>query len=235
MSEQLSAREAFDNATYKQAADKIRQILSAIRNNPASSAKRWVWELMQNAKDIPNRFGKVSIEIDLMSENKLQFRHNGNPFVINNITGLIRQVSSKNSLNSDEETTGKFGTGFICTHLLSDVIDVEGILNYDTYRKFRLSLDRSGRSSEELIPRIREVEKAFYNPEIYFEEIPNYEVNRVENDFDTVFTYHLTSKEKLESAQAGLNDLINTLPITLVTQSKKSSRFMLLTELQRQM
>lgn len=221
MSEQLSAREAFDNATYKQAADKIRQILSAIRNNPASSAKRWVWELMQNAKDIPNRFGKVSIEIDLMSENKLQFRHNGNPFVINNITGLIRQVSSKNSLNSDEETTGKFGTGFICTHLLSDVIDVEGILNYDTYRKFRLSLDRSGRSSEELIPRIREVEKAFYNPEIYFEEIPNYEVNRVENDFDTVFTYHLTSKEKLESAQAGLNDLINTLPITLVTQSKK--------------
>lgn len=83
MSEQLSAREAFDNATYKQAADKIRQILSAIRNNPASSAKRWVWELMQNAKDIPNRFGKVSIEIDLMSENKLQFRHNGNPFVIN--------------------------------------------------------------------------------------------------------------------------------------------------------
>ena len=91
MSEQLSAREAFDNATYKQAADKIRQILSAIRNNPASSAKRWVWELMQNAKDIPNRFDKVSIEIDLMSENKLQFRHNGNPFVINNITGLIRQ------------------------------------------------------------------------------------------------------------------------------------------------
>lgn len=221
MSEQLSAREAFDNATYKQAADKIRQILSAIRNNPASSAKRWVWELMQNAKDIPNRFGKVSIEIDLMSEHELQFRHNGNPFLINNITGLIRQVSSKDSLNSDEETTGKFGTGFICTHLLSDVIDVEGILNYDTYRKFRLSLDRSGRSSEELIPRIREVEKAFYNPEIYFEEIPNYEVNRVESDFDTVFTYHLTSKEKLESAQAGLNDLINTLPITLVTQSKK--------------
>jgi hypothetical protein len=53
MSEQLSAREAFDNATYKQAADKIRQILSAIRNNPASSAKRLVWELMQNAKIFP--------------------------------------------------------------------------------------------------------------------------------------------------------------------------------------
>lgn len=161
MSDKISAREAFDNATYKQAADKIRQILSAIRNNPASSAKRWVWELMQNAKDIPNKYGKVSVEIELISENELQFRHNGNPFGIKNITGLIRQVSSKDSLNSDEETTGKFGTGFICTHLLSDVIDVDGVLNYDTYRKFTLSLDRSGRSSEELMPRIKEVESVF--------------------------------------------------------------------------
>lgn len=135
MSDKISAREAFDNATYKQAADKIRQILSAIRNNPASSAKRWVWELMQNAKDIPNKYGKVSVEIELISENELQFRHNGNPFGIKNITGLIRQVSSKDSLNSDEETTGKFGTGFICTHLLSDVIDVDGVLNYETNPK----------------------------------------------------------------------------------------------------
>ena len=134
----LSAREAFDKATYKQAADKIRQILSAIKNNPASSAKRWVWELMQNAKDIPNKFGKVSIEIELVSKNALRFKHNGNPFAINNITGLIRQVSSKNSLNENEETTGKFGTGFICTHLLSDVIDVNGVLDYNGHRRFVL-------------------------------------------------------------------------------------------------
>lgn len=217
----ISAREAFDNATYKQAADKIRQLLSAIKNNPATSAKRWVWELMQNAKDIPNKFGKVSVEIELISENELQFRHNGDPFVISNITGLIRQVSSKDSLNSDDETTGKFGTGFICTHLLSDVIDVSGILNYNGYRRFTLSLDRSGRSSEELIPRIRNVEAVFLEPEKSFEEIPKYEAERKETDFDTVFTYRLSSMEKLDSAKAGLDDLVNTLPVTLVTQAKK--------------
>ena len=221
MSNNISAREAFDNATYKQAADKIRQLLSAIRNNPATSAKRWVWELMQNAKDIPNKYGKVSVEIELVSENELQFRHNGDPFVINNITGLIRQVSSKDSLNSDEETTGKFGTGFICTHLLSDIIDVSGILNYKGYRRFYLSLDRSGRSSEELMPRIKEVEKVFLEPENHFSDVPNYEGNRNESDYDTVFKYHLTSLEKLDSAEAGLDDLVNTLPITLVTQAKK--------------
>ena len=49
----------------------------------------------------------------------------------------------------------------------------------------------------------------------------NYEQNRPEQSFDTVFTYHLTTQEKQESAVAGLEDLINTMPITLVTQSKK--------------
>lgn len=221
MSEYISAREAFDNATYKQAADKIRQILSAIKNNPASSAKRWVWELMQNAKDIPNKFGKVSVEIELVSESELRFKHNGNPFAINNITGLIRQVSSKSSTNEDEETTGKFGTGFICTHLLSDIIDVNGVLDYNGYRHFELELDRSGRSSEELMPRIRSVEKVFLEPDLHFAATPNYEENRRESDFDTVFIYHLTSNEKFKSATAGLDDLVNTLPITLVTQAKK--------------
>lgn len=220
MSEEISAREAFDYATYKQAADKIRQILSAIRNNPASSAKRWVWELMQNAKDIPNDFGKVSIEIELVSETELRFKHNGNPFKINNITGLIRQVSSKSSTNEDESTTGKFGTGFICTHLLSDIIDVKGILDYNGYRSFNLTLDRSGIKSEDLVPRIRNVENVFLEPELHFPIVSNYGENRNENDFDTVFIYHLTTNEKFKSAVAGLDDLINTLPITLVSQDR---------------
>lgn len=214
-------REIFDDATYKQSADKIRQLLSAIRNNPALSAKRWVWELMQNAKDAPNKYGKVSVEIELVSEWELRFKHNGNPFTVNNITGLVRQVSSKSSVNEDEETTGKFGTGFICTHLLSDVIVVRGILKYKGYRQFELKLDRSGRSSEELMPRIRETEEAFYEPEKHFNEIADYEENRRENDFDTEFIYSLDSDEKFKAAVAGLDDLVNTLPITLVTQAKK--------------
>lgn len=221
MKKELTPREIFDEATYKQAADKIRQLLSAIRNNPALSAKRWVWELMQNAKDAPNKYGKVSVEIELVSDKELRFKHNGNPFTVNNITGLVRQVSSKSSVNEDEETTGKFGTGFICTHLLSDVIVVKGILNYKGYRKFELELDRSGRSSEELMPRIREAEQVFYEPEKHFNKIDGYEENRKENDYDTEFIYSLDSNDKYKAAVAGLDDLVNTLPITLVTQAKK--------------
>lgn len=86
---------------------------------------------------------------------------------------------------------------------------------------FELVLDRSGRSSEELMPRIRDVEEPFYEPEKHFNKIADYEENRKEDDYDTEFIYSLDSNEKYKAAVAGLDDLVNTLPITLVTQAKK--------------
>lgn len=210
---------AYNN--YKLTADKILQLLSQIREDPSASAKRWVWELLQNAKDVPNRFGKVSVEIELVSPDILKFRHNGNCFSTKNITGLVQQVSSKDSQNLEGQT-GKFGTGFICTHLLSDIIDVEGIVAYmGVHRRFAISLDRSGYRSEDLLPRIASTLEDLRHIETTYPIVYNYEANRTEQSFDTVFTYHLTTEEKQKSAIAGLEDLINTLPITLVTQSKK--------------
>jgi hypothetical protein len=40
----------------KLVADKIRQTLLNIRNIPGISTKKWIWELIQNAKDAPNKF-----------------------------------------------------------------------------------------------------------------------------------------------------------------------------------
>ena len=210
---------AYNN--YKLTADKILQLLSQIREDPSASAKRWVWELLQNAKDVPNRFGKVSVEIELVSPDTLIFRHNGDCFSTKNITGLVQQVSSKDSQNLEGQT-GKFGTGFICTHLLSDIIDVKGIVTYmGVHRRFAISLDRSGYRSEDLLPRIASTLEDLRHIETTYPIVDNYEANRTELSFDTVFTYHLTTEEKQKSAIAGLEDLINTLPITLVTQSKK--------------
>lgn len=210
---------AYNN--YKLTADKILQLLSQIREDPSASAKRWVWELLQNAKDVPNRFGKVSVEIELVSQDTLKFRHNGDCFSTKNITGLVQQVSSKDSQNLEGQT-GKFGTGFICTHLLSDIIDVEGIVRYmGIDRRFKIVLDRSGYRSEDLLPRIETTLEELRHIETAYEVVNNYKQNRTEQSFDTVFTYHLTTQEKQESAVAGLEDLINTMPITLVTQSKK--------------
>ena len=210
---------AYNN--YKLTADKILQLLSQIREDPSSSAKRWVWELLQNAKDVPNKFGKVSVEIELVSHDTLKFRHNGNTFTTKNITGLVQQVSSKDSQNKEGQT-GKFGTGFICTHLISDIIDVEGIVRYmGVDRRFAITLDRSGYRSEDLLPRIESTLEELRHIETAYEVVQNYEANRTEQSFDTVFTYHLTTEEKQKSAIAGLEDLVNTLPVTLVTQSDK--------------
>lgn len=206
---------------YKQIADKITQLLDKIHDSQLSD-KRWVWELMQNAKDVPNKYGRVSVLIELW-EDKLVFSHNGDHFTDGNITGLIQQVSSKDSANEGElKQTGKFGTGFITTHLLSNIIDVKGVVknpNTGEFQNFVLTLDRSARKSEDMIESIAsnlEWVKGLDNGN--YQDFPvatNYE-SRTENEYLTSFTYHL-NEDSLKSASIGLSDLINTLPITMVS------------------
>ena len=135
---------------YKLTADKIITTFNTLKNNPYTPSKRWIWELMQNATDVRYINEKISIQI-IREKDKLMFMHNGKYFTIKNIFGLLQQVSSKNSLNLEGQT-GKFGTGFIGTHLLSDTTDIKGILciSDNNFREFKTTLDRSQRSSEEL-------------------------------------------------------------------------------------
>lgn len=202
MNKQMTVDDEIAYNNYKLTADKILQLLSQIREDPSASAKRWVWELLQNAKDVPNRFGKVSVEIELISPETLKFRHNGDCFSTKNITGLVQQVSSKDSQNLEGQT-GKFGTGFICTHLLSDIIDVEGIVSYmGVHRRFDISLDRSGYRSEDLLPRIASTLEELRHIETTYPIVDNYEASRTEQSFNTVFTYHLTTEEKQKIGRA---------------------------------
>ena len=67
----------------------------------------------------------------------------------------------KDRLDEDEatssnipETTGKFGTGFITTHLLSKIINVSGVyFNKDllTFQKFEFCLDWNAKNKTEMI------------------------------------------------------------------------------------
>jgi len=209
---------------YKIIADKIIRILKNIKNEQNVSSRRWLWELIQNATDVKYENEKVSIKITL-EEDKLIFAHNGKYFRIKDIFSLLQQVSSKDSQNLEGQT-GKFGTGFIGTHLLSDVIDINGIIHLEgnDFREFKLSLDRGEQKSEILAKNIQQSIELFYKinekPDI-FKLRPNYLKTRKETDYDTTFTYHLNDEEKRESANKGLNDLINTVPTTLITQNDK--------------
>lgn len=222
MERDLTPEEIEKHNNRKLTADKIQQILSKVMETPTQSSKRWVWELMQNAKDIPNIFGEVSIKIEL-TNNSLKFLHNGNPFSLKNIMGLIQQVSSKDSKNINEEVTGKFGTGFISTHILSRKISVKGLLFHNgIHRKFNILLDRNGDSSEELIPKIKKALEhisQIENNQLFPVEY-NYETNRSEQSFDTCFEYELISEKSKKWANDGIDDLVNTLPQTLITVEK---------------
>lgn len=204
---------------YKLTADKVIQILSAVREERTKSRRRWIWELMQNAKDVPNIFGGVTIEI-ILRDSEFIFSHNGNPFTVENITGLIQQVSSgKPSNGTNRRITGKFGTGFISTHLLSDTVTVKGIVEQSGLlpKAFQFELNRKAEKSEELINYIAaeldKIEKI--EDETIFPTKHNYHSQRKETDFDTVFIYPLENSESKEAAKIGIEDLSSTLPQTL--------------------
>lgn len=66
-------------------------------------------------------------------ENKLIFAHNGDPFRVSDLESLVAQYSSKPEENKTNiETTGKYGTGFITTYILSRKVRIKGLLGLKT-------------------------------------------------------------------------------------------------------
>jgi len=143
------------------AANKIIDMLDKLRKgNNDSSKRRWIWELIQNAKDSVNSTNLVNIAVNFDEVNGIiEFKHNGKLFTTENIVFLIEQVSSKDRQTDDvqaKKTIGKFGTGFLTTHLLSEKVRVSGLLQDDREdaRTFAVDLDRTGRNKQTIIDAI---------------------------------------------------------------------------------
>ncbi|WP_419487361.1 sacsin N-terminal ATP-binding-like domain-containing protein [Chryseobacterium bernardetii] len=185
---------------------------------------RWFWELVQNASDFNT---EVDIEVEL-NENSLIFRHNGQPFKLVDVENLITPDSDKDDSDIDEEYIGRFGSGFISTHVLSSFITVEGIVKDkyldDKYYKFKFDLDRKPYTSKsELIKSIETSENQFrsFHPES--EHVPG--------TFETIFTYDLdkslvSNVSPKEIAKAGIEYSIKVLPLVFAFLPKlKSVKF----------
>lgn len=186
-------------------ATKILQHISRVRDNrDEMQARRFIWELIQNAKDAKYPNVPVRIKVELF-EDKLTFSHTGRPFRVKNILSIINQVSSK--LPDDEETTGQFGTGFVTTHLLSEKVMLTSICqdSYDneelSAKKFEILLDRSGSNQEEIMAAVNNaihiISDLDNSQDILFEE----------NDFNTTFTYQFEQEHCFQTAKQGLDDL----------------------------
>jgi hypothetical protein len=220
----VSYRERFSASEQKAhnrfIATKIHQEMSKLRAGVEASPttpKRWVWELIQNAKDV-NIGGRVRVRIDVDLDDPdahVTFSHNGGAFSAENIRFLIEQVSSKDRTTDSTgrpTTTGRFGTGFLTTHLLSENVLVNGVVKEPglTPRKFELSLDRSGSELEEIIAAVEAAKGSMED----LDDRPPYR-GYADDKFNTSFRYELTDKTGKKVAHAGLKDLDICLPYTL--------------------
>ncbi len=86
------------------------------------SSARAIWELVQNARDLSN---DCEIMISL-SESEFMFAHKGKPFTYDSLCSLVKQVSSEEKEDADNNPVGQYGTGFISTHSFSRIIYIDG-------------------------------------------------------------------------------------------------------------
>ncbi|MBS3030746.1 MAG: hypothetical protein HCA25_00500 (plasmid) [Dolichospermum sp. DET50] len=219
------------------AAQKILEKMRISRMSSTENTKRrWIWELLQNANDkaaIDFPKEQVSIFIELTTK-YINFSHNYSYFTSTNVEGLIRQISSEDKdwgqvdRTQIPKTIGRFGTGFLTTHLLSEQVNVSGVLrseaNNETgnkncyFQKITFPIDRSGRELSNLIKSIND---SFQ----YIEDKLSFLPKARKQDFsafNTSFQYELDEEGK-SIAEIGLDDLENSLPYTLIFVDKIES------------
>jgi hypothetical protein len=135
------------NRIFTGPAKRIIDKLAPMSSHVEAYQKRWFWELLQNACDYNDN---VKIELEINSAtNTLAFRHNGGSFTMNQALNLILPDSDKDD-KEDVDIIGKYGSGFLSTHILSTQIDVSGFLltKQQQEHSFQFTLDRSSREEK---------------------------------------------------------------------------------------
>ncbi|MDP9579740.1 UNVERIFIED_ORG: hypothetical protein J2X74_005614 [Bacillus sp. 1751] len=186
--------------------DELKKIRESSELEKKTIRRRWIWELIQNASDCTPKDKKIDIKVDY-SNKQIVFSHNGLPFSYENLLDLITQISSKQS--SEEKKTGKFGTGFMSTHLLSDIVQIQGSFIQDNkYKKLEFAVDRSGDNYIDIKNKtkimLEQLDIISENQEELHEEYEN-----------TKFIYSIKDDDVKAAVEEGIVDLKETIPYVL--------------------
>jgi len=193
-------------------ANKIKGRLHDLEKTVESNYGRWAWELLQNAKDsISNDAERtVSIHIELNSDSVV-FKHNGLYFTDLDIRGLINQISSKEVEEGVEtKNTGRFGTGFLTTHLLSKKVEISGMVKAEEgLHNFNFLLDRDGSTTEILAKKV----EASWNGFQTSTKLLGTDYD--DEAFNTSFKYLLESENQKSVAERGIEEFLKLIPFVL--------------------
>lgn len=194
--------ELLDKMYISNVQNRLRQL-----NEPAENdCKRWVWELIQNAKDsIAQDENRHSVDIKLIVRDKeVRFSHNGAPFTAKAQLGLLYKYSEGKVNNS--ESTGRFGTGFLTTHTLSKIVSIEGdVYTADTNNSlcgFSATMYRDGIDEPELLEGVKKMRASM----TFTQETNNW----------TTYTYHLRTPQNENALRLGLENFISNIAQTML-------------------
>jgi hypothetical protein len=185
-----------------------RDILTKIENwrttRVSTARRRWPFELLQNAIDTAKARKQDNLKVSFQFDGKrLVFRHNAGQFSLKEAGALIYGGSTK-PYDPDSEYLGRFGSGFIVSHIVSRDVRVSGSLRSikgDSFR-FQIPIDRQGETQEKIA---ESIENAFLSL-----DKSSREVEQNENWTEYVFD-HINS-EGSEAAEVGLAQLRENLP-----------------------
>lgn len=195
--------------------------VNSLTNKEELQKTRWVWEFLQNAKDTDEGKG-VDIIFELDSD-KITISHNGAPFETKHLIAILHKKSTK-SLGGDDGNTGKYGTGFVTTHILSKKLQIVGVhIGKENIgkRKFQLEIDRSCASLEENKALV-EMKKSI---KITFDKINNLSLLPPEfiDNYQNSFIYTLSVSSK-PYAERGLDELEKNVIFTLLINRGTNGR-----------
>lgn len=107
--EKLIRKIFVETGSTQRDAKNLSNALKRIAGDLYTETERFIFELLQNADDIPNEKGEVEVKFNLLLENLL-FLHNGKPFDNNDVESISSIGDS--TKRKDAEKTGYKGIGF---------------------------------------------------------------------------------------------------------------------------
>jgi hypothetical protein len=204
---------------FRLSSKEIEHKLKTVQQRDDIARRRWFWELLQNAKDAVRKTETVSVVLEILKDEGekpiIKFSHNGNPFRYQDAKNLIFPYSDKGEDDEESDKSGRFGTGFLATHILSKKIIVRGVFQKkDNAYDFSFTLDRAGENKTEIGEGIKRTWQEFSENRT---KKPNYQYSQ--SEFETSFQYPIDN-EDFEATIESISNFQLSLPFTLAFTPK---------------
>jgi len=189
---------AIEHVKQKAARDILNGIKEWRTNKIETAKRRWIFELIQNAIDTAKARGKDSLKIEIVTEeNFVKFKHNGGYFTLDEISAVIYGGSTK-PYAPESEYIGRFGTGFLVTHVVNQKVKIEGfVCDNDQIYEFELQINRQSDNESEISKNI----------EGCFQQLNNAKAVDDLSELSTTYTYYIDDKLSQSAVHKGIEEL----------------------------